>query len=186
MGHPQLWSQKPLKSSTDKEESRRKSWRETLKETLTSLKLTTTSPTTNANATAVIPEDNIFVPIAQDSILSQIPIGMHHPVPRTGIEEKDRPLHTNKFYANTFLGGQGHPIWTQPYSIWWGKGSSEGQFPTRGMSVGHVEEGDLIIADGDPAPVRLSYASYCLFSAQGSILQPVQFEPEGERIKSAL
>jgi endo-1,3(4)-beta-glucanase len=156
MGQPKSSSQKPLKSSIDKK-SWRKSWRETWKETLASLGLTTTSPP--ASASAAIPEDNIFVPIAQDNILPQIPIGRHHPVPRTGIEDEDRPLHTNKFYANAFLGGQDHPVWTQPYSIWWGKGNCNGQFPTWGMIVGHVEEGDLNIADGDPAPVSKSRKS---------------------------
>jgi endo-1,3(4)-beta-glucanase len=109
-----------------------------------------------------MPEDNVFVPIAQDSILPQIPIGRHHPVPRTGIEDDDRrTLHTNKFYANAFLGGQSHPIWTQPYSMWWGKGdTNDGQFPTWGMNVGHIEDGDLAIAEGDPAPVSLPFTTY--------------------------
>lgn len=99
-----------------------------------------------------IPPDNIFVPIQADDILPQIPIGDHHPVPRTGIEdEKDRTLHTNSFYANAFLGAQNQPVWTHPYSLWWGQGT--GTLQTWGMNVGHVEEVDLLFEGGEPPKV---------------------------------
>lgn len=103
-----------------------------------------------------IPPDNIFVPIQPDKILPQIPIGRHHPVARKGIEDNDlRALHTNKFYANAFLGEQNQPVWTHPYSIWWGKGWAEqGLVQTVGMNVAHVEEADLGFGEGDPAKVR--------------------------------
>ncbi|KAJ8109157.1 hypothetical protein OPT61_g7667 [Boeremia exigua] len=99
-----------------------------------------------------IPPDNIFVPIQADEILPQIPISNHHPVPRTGIEDSDtRTLHTNSFYANAFLGGQNQPIWTHPYSLWWGKGVQEqGTLQTWGINVGHVEEADLQYGPGEP------------------------------------
>lgn len=95
------------------------------------------------------------MPIQADDILPQIPISDHHPVPRTGIEDNgDRPLHTNKFYANAFLGGQNQPIWTHPYFVWWGKGSQElGTLQTWGVNVGHVEEGDLQYGDGEAPKV---------------------------------
>ncbi|KAL6703655.1 endo-1,3-beta glucanase [Coniothyrium glycines] len=98
-----------------------------------------------------LPPDNIFVPIQQDSILPQIPIGRHHPVPLTGIEDDDdRTLHTNKFYANSFLGGQDQPIWTHPYMMWWGKGAQEGDvLPTWGMNVAHVHDEDVVFRRGD-------------------------------------
>lgn len=101
------------------------------------------------------PPDNIFTTIQQDSILPQIPIGRHHPVPRKGIEDDDRrTLQTNKFYANAFLGEQNQPVWTHPYSIWWGKGWTEpGLVQTWGMCVSHVEESEVVFAPGDPSPV---------------------------------
>ncbi|KAF2689955.1 glycoside hydrolase family 81 protein [Lentithecium fluviatile CBS 122367] len=107
-------------------------------------------PPTN---TDVIPADNIFVPIQADNILPQIPIGQHHSVPRKGIEDDEyRTLHTNKFYANAFLGEQNQPIWTHPYSLWWGKGGREpGYFATWGMNVGHAELEDLAYGEGNPA-----------------------------------
>jgi endo-1,3(4)-beta-glucanase len=111
--------------------------------------------TTTAASSA--PEDNIFVPIQADNILPQVPIQTYHPVPRKGIEDNDdRTLHTNKFYANAFLGNQDMPIWTHPYSIWWGKGHSEnGQFPTWGMNVAHIDEDEVVLGPGDPPSVQV-------------------------------
>ncbi|KAL1600405.1 endo-1,3-beta glucanase [Paraconiothyrium brasiliense] len=92
-----------------------------------------------------MPADNIFVPIQQDDVLGQIPIHIKHPLPRLRVEDSaDKPIQTNRFYANAFLGKQDQPIWFQPYFIWWGRGGSDpNQFPTWGMNVGHVEGGDL-------------------------------------------
>ncbi|KAI8935583.1 hypothetical protein NX059_008149 [Plenodomus lindquistii] len=105
-----------------------------------------------------IPPDNIFVPIQQDNILPQVPIGQHHPVPRRGIEDDDkRTLHTNKFYANAFLRKQNQPIWTHPYSVWWGKGWSEpGLLQAYGMNVTHAEEQDIVYGPGDPTNVYIN------------------------------
>ncbi|KAF2626083.1 glycoside hydrolase family 81 protein [Macroventuria anomochaeta] len=102
-----------------------------------------------------IPPDNIFVPIQADDILPQIPISNHHPVPKTGIEDDDfRTLHTNSFYAGAFLGEQNQPIWTHPYSIWWGKGSQDpGVLQTWGLNIGHVEEVDLQYGPEEPPKV---------------------------------
>jgi endo-1,3(4)-beta-glucanase len=102
-------------------------------------------------AAAEIPSDNIFVPIQEDNILPQVPIGRHHPVPRKGVEDGDkRTMNTNKFYANTFLGDQSKPIWTHPYSVWWGKGWEEpGMMKTWGMCISHIEESDFAYGDGD-------------------------------------
>ncbi|KAF2643556.1 endo-1,3(4)-beta-glucanase 1 precursor [Massarina eburnea CBS 473.64] len=101
------------------------------------------------------PTDNIFVPIQEDNILPQIPIGTYHPVPRKGVEDSDlRTLNTNKFYANAFLGEQNQPIWTHPYYLWWQKGKNVvdmGGLATWGMCVGHSELGDVIYGPGDPA-----------------------------------
>jgi endo-1,3(4)-beta-glucanase len=99
-----------------------------------------------------ISPDDIFTPIQEDNILPQIPIGRHHPVPGKGIEDDDlRTLHTNKFYANTFLGKQNQPIWTHPYILWWGRGLAEpGMVQTWGMCVSHVEETDLVFGPEEP------------------------------------
>ncbi|KAL6170096.1 endo-1 [Exserohilum turcicum] len=97
--------------------------------------------------------DDIFTPIQADNILPQIPIGRHHPVPGTGVEDDDlKTMHTNKFYANAFLGKQNQPIWTHLYSLWWGKGIAEaGMIQTWGMCVSHVEQSDLVFEPGEPA-----------------------------------
>ncbi|KAF1911400.1 endo-1,3(4)-beta-glucanase 1 precursor [Ampelomyces quisqualis] len=111
-----------------------------------------------------IPPDNIFVPIQEDNILPQIPIGQHHPVTRKGIVDADtKPVHTNKFYANGFLGAQNQPIWAHPYSIWWGKGVEEPNgLKTVGMCVCHVEESDLEYGPGDPASAYINPRKQCL------------------------
>lgn len=132
------------------------SWRDTRKGILTSFGY-------SATVIAVdIPLDNIFVPIQQDNILPQVPIGGHHPVPRTGIEDDDkRTLHTNTFYANVFLGNQNMPVWTHPYSICWGKGWAEpGLLQTYGINVTHVEEED--IAYGPGVPINVGFDIYNL------------------------
>ncbi|KAF2800174.1 glycoside hydrolase family 81 protein [Melanomma pulvis-pyrius CBS 109.77] len=150
MGQSKSTSQIPLGASSSNREPWKESWRETWRGKLSSVGL---APTTTASASAAIPEDNIFVPIEQDNILPQIPIGRHHPVPKKGIEDDDkRTLQTNKFYANAFLGEQNQPVWTHPYSIWWGKGDGlNGQFPTWGMNIAHIEAGDVSFGEGDPA-----------------------------------
>ncbi|KAF2830334.1 endo-1,3(4)-beta-glucanase 1 precursor [Ophiobolus disseminans] len=105
----------------------------------------------NPTAAAEIPPDNIFVPIQQDNILPQIPISAHHPVPKKGIEG-DGTMHTNKFYANAFLGEQNQAIWTHPYSVWWGKGTEQpGMINTWGMCISHIEESEVAFGPGDPA-----------------------------------
>jgi endo-1,3(4)-beta-glucanase len=74
-------------------------------------------------------------------------------VPKKGVEDDDkRTMNTNKFYANAFLGDQNKPIWTHPYSMWWGKGWDEADMmKTWGMCVSHIEEGHLVYGQGDPS-----------------------------------
>ncbi|KAL5471763.1 hypothetical protein PMIN07_001411 [Paraphaeosphaeria minitans] len=117
--------------------------------TLSSSFHSTPTPTPTKKA---IPTDNIFLPIQPDDVLGQIPIHIKHPLPRLGIEDsQDKPIQTNRFYANAFLGKQDQPVWTQPYFIWWGKGGSDPhQFPTWGMNIGHDESGDYEFGPGDP------------------------------------
>jgi len=46
------------------------------------------------------------------------------------------------------------PVWTHPYSIWWGKGWAEpGLLQTYGINVAHVEEEDVACGPGDPTHV---------------------------------
>ena len=103
-----------------------------------------------------IPPGNIFVPIQADDILPLIPIGNHHPCPRTGIEDNDlRTLHTNGFYASTFLGGQQHFVWTHPYAIWWAKGVQDTDtVQTWGINIVQADRGDYIYGPGDHPKVR--------------------------------
>lgn len=94
--------------------------------------------------------ENIFVPIMKDEhMLDHLPLveDASHPVQKKGIEGKGAPVHTNKFYANAFLGNQDQPIWTHPYHIWWGRGNVKDQFQTWGMNVGHIDEMDLIMPE---------------------------------------
>jgi endo-1,3(4)-beta-glucanase len=143
------------KSKDSKKDSWRESWHSTRQGIISSF----VHSTTHTPIPDEVPPDNIFTPIQQDNILPQVPIGRHHPVPLTGIEDDDlRTLHTNSFYANAFLGAQNHPIWTHPYSIWWAKGSTEaGVLQTWGMCLNHVEEMDLVFEPGHPAKVCWSH-----------------------------
>ena len=157
MGNKQSKKRDPLTSTTSivTTETTKvpRTWREHRRDILTSFGYRTADGT----ASDEMPPDNIFVPIQADDILPQIPIRNHHPVPRTGIEDDDlQTLHTNSFYADAFLGEQDQPIWTHPYSIWWGKGSQDpGTLQTWGMNVGHVEEVDLQYGPGEPPKARL-------------------------------
>lgn len=137
---------------TETKESWRESWRDTRQTILTSFHHS------KILVSHEIPPDNIFVPIQQDSILPRIPIGRHHPVLRKGVEDNDkRTMQTNKFYANAFLGNQNMPIWTHPYSMWWGKGWQEPELvQTYGMNIAHIEEGDVEYGAGDPTNVLIS------------------------------
>jgi endo-1,3(4)-beta-glucanase len=141
------------KQSTITSASEKETRRDTWKDTVTSFGVSTTSR-------RGVPPDNIFTPIQADNILPQFPIGKHHPVERKGIEDdEDHMTHTNKFYANIFLGNQGHPIWTHPYSIWWGRGDdSRGQFKTYGLNIAHAEKSDVEFGAGHPVKVRVKTA----------------------------
>lgn len=79
---------------------------------------------------------DVFEPVAFGPVPSQIPSRNDHPQPRLGINQTG-PIETNKFYANAFLGSQGSPIFTQPYSMQWAKGS--GNAESWGMSISHID-----------------------------------------------
>lgn len=88
-----------------------------------------------------ISADNIFQPIASDAPPAQISQRADHPVPRTGIQQQQQRLQTNKFYANLFLGDQTNPIWTHPYSLSWSAGG--GQTNSYGMAVSHIDRNQI-------------------------------------------
>jgi endo-1,3(4)-beta-glucanase len=110
---------------------------------------------TTADHTDTTSGDNIFKAFSNDP--PPIATRPDHPVPRTVIRSRSRPvsdtqlsslspigstpLETNKFYSNLFLGGQSCPAWSQPYSIWWSKG--RGNCQSWGMSITHIERDSL-------------------------------------------
>ena len=102
-------------------------------------------PTATINATA-ISADDIFQVIATDAPPAQISSRADHPVPRLGIQQQQRRLQTNKFYANLFLGDQTEALWTHPYSLAWSGGG--GQTDSYGMAISHVERNQI---PGGPA-----------------------------------
>ncbi|KAK7184684.1 glycosyl hydrolase family 81 [Paraphaeosphaeria sporulosa] len=93
-------------------------------------------------------EGNVFVPMATDTPPQQVSRRDDHPVKKINIVDGDVPLHTNKFYANLFLGKQDFPVFTHPYSLTWAKGTGD----TWGMSVSHVERAQ--VAWGEQTPPR--------------------------------
>jgi len=83
--------------------------------------------------------------MAADAPPSQIPVRNDHPQKPNNIFNKDRPIETNKFYANLFLGTQTNPVWTHPYSLAWAKGRGN----TWGLAVTHVERNQFAWGPGD-------------------------------------
>ncbi|KAF2468624.1 endo-1,3-beta-glucanase Engl1 [Lindgomyces ingoldianus] len=143
-----------VESSSSSSSTKESWWKETWKSTIKSAGWTTKSTSTSA------PEDDIFVPIAKDNILSQIPIGRHHPVKKLGIEDSDtRTIQTNKFYANFFLGGQNQPVWTHPYVIWWTKGvakvsAKEPDMTSWGIGIDQTDGDAVEFPPGEQTPVK--------------------------------
>ncbi|KAJ9634912.1 endo-1,3-beta glucanase [Coniosporium tulheliwenetii] len=98
--------------------------------------------------TAII-AGNIFSPVAAENPAEIVPSRGDHPIPQKGIVLNNKPVQTNKFYANFFLGGQGQTVWTHPYSLRWCKG--EGHSRSWGMSVAHIEAGQRVFGPDSPA-----------------------------------
>jgi endo-1,3(4)-beta-glucanase len=63
-----------------------------------------------------------------------------HVVKKQHIVDGDVPIQTNKFYANLFLGSQGNPVWTHPYSLAWANGHGN----SYGMAVSHTERSQFV------------------------------------------
>ncbi|KAF2203883.1 glycoside hydrolase [Delitschia confertaspora ATCC 74209] len=106
--------------------------------------------------------DNVFVPMATDAPPAVITVRDDHPLKPLNLKNKDnKPIETNKFYANLFLGTQTQPVWTHPYSLAWSKGKSN----SYGLAVAHIERSQLAWADGNPpqyfiGPVGLQHVVF--------------------------
>ncbi|KAH7354573.1 glycosyl hydrolase family 81-domain-containing protein [Pyrenochaeta sp. MPI-SDFR-AT-0127] len=94
---------------------------------------------------------NIFQPIATGGPAPSIlPVG-GHAVKKQYIVDGNVPIQTNKFYANFFLGSQGFPVWTHPYSLAWAKGVGN----SYGMAISHIERDKFTF--GGPSPDNPQY-----------------------------
>ena len=98
---------------------------------------------------------NIFAkPIATAAPPANIQTRDDHPVPRKGITS-GRPLQTNKFYSNFFLGNQTAPTYTFPYSVSWVAGSDpSGSY---GIAVSHIDPDQRVFGDKKPETGAASY-----------------------------
>jgi endo-1,3(4)-beta-glucanase len=97
----------------------------------------TSSLSPPASLAIASPSANIFAQIAINVPPQNIAFRSDHPAQAVGLVPQNSPLHTNKFYANMFLGTQNSAVWTHPYSISWAKGG--GNTRSWGFSVLHIE-----------------------------------------------
>lgn len=70
-----------------------------------------------------------------------------------GIANFSKPIQTNKFYANLFLGNQEQSAFPFPFSVRWLKGgnSNIGAF---GLGISHVVKDDITFGPGNPAECK--------------------------------
>ncbi|CVK85090.1 related to glucan 1,3-beta-glucosidase [Fusarium mangiferae] len=64
-----------------------------------------------------------------------------------GVDNKNSPIQTNKFYANFFANNQDNATWTHPYSIW---RSSDPVKQGYGLSISHTDRDEFIYGPGNP------------------------------------
>ncbi|CAO2654489.1 Nn.00g112220.m01.CDS01 [Neocucurbitaria sp. VM-36] len=95
---------------------------------------------------------NIFQPIETGGPAPSIEFQGGHVVQKKFIADGDVPIQTNKFYANFFLGSQGFPVWTHPYSLSWAKGTGN----SYGIAISHVER-DKFAFGGGPSDDQPRY-----------------------------
>lgn len=114
---------------------------------------------------------DIFAPIATGAPPSNILPRADFPEEGrgVGIESRQGPLHTNKFYANFFLANQTHPVWTHPYSVTWAKGRNDSD--VWGMSVSHIERKQVVFGPEGQVPPQfyvnpLEFRSIVLCAAE--------------------
>ncbi|AMD19000.1 HBR099Cp [Eremothecium sinecaudum] len=104
-------------------------------------------PNTNFIPPCSTPMANIFAsPISTDAPLSLF-TKKSHPVPLPGIlNNKNKPVETNKFYGNMLVDDQNTPVWTHPYSLWISRSD------VLGMAVNHVKESQRVFDDRNTPP----------------------------------
>ncbi|CCT63298.1 related to glucan 1,3-beta-glucosidase [Fusarium fujikuroi IMI 58289] len=90
--------------------------------------------------------DNVFVKISHDPPIL-VPSRADHPQVPVGVDNKNSPIQTNKFYANFFANNQDNATWTHPYSIWW---PSDPVKQGYGLSISHTDRDDFIYGPGTP------------------------------------
>lgn len=89
------------------------------------------------DAGAASPGGNIFdYPVGTQPPPRTIPTTNKHPANKLGVKGLG-PAHTNKFYANFFLGNQGAPNYCVPYSLSWAKGL--GAAMSWGLAISHTD-----------------------------------------------
>jgi endo-1,3(4)-beta-glucanase len=93
---------------------------------------------------------NIFSPMQVGPPVQNIASRSDHVVKKQHIVDGDVPIQTNKFYANFFLGSQGNPVWTHPYSLTWANGHGN----SYGMAVSHTERSQFVYG---PDPQKPQY-----------------------------
>ncbi|KAI1817260.1 glycoside hydrolase family 81 protein [Poronia punctata] len=137
---------------------------------LPSPKPATKMPTEPAHPVAAASPDIFGAPIATTKPLAIFEQRPDHPVPRLGIEGPG-PYSTNKFYANSFLGGQNAPSYVHPYSVAWSKG--KGSTSSWGMSISHIEANQRVYGQTQPDTGAARYylnpigiQSLCLSAAE--------------------
>ncbi|CCD26019.2 endo-1,3(4)-beta-glucanase NDAI_0G02440 [Naumovozyma dairenensis CBS 421] len=74
-------------------------------------------------------------------------------------------LHTNKFYANLFLGNQTCPIWTHPYSLWFSK-----EQDSLGIAINHIKASQRVFSDEIP-----SKFFFCPTNIKAFIFSSIEF-----------
>ncbi|KAF1983908.1 glycoside hydrolase family 81 protein [Aulographum hederae CBS 113979] len=109
----------------------------------------TTSLGTASFTPTVGTASNVFQAMATGSVESLVGSRSDHPLPKLGINSQTKPVGTNKFYANFFLGGQNMSSFTYPYSVSWAKGN--GASGSWGLAVSHTNADQVVFGEGDPA-----------------------------------
>ncbi|KAF2432715.1 endo-1,3-beta-glucanase [Tothia fuscella] len=101
---------------------------------------------------------NIFASTGTNAPPQNIGFRSDHKALPLGVTPQNEPLHTNKFYANLYLGNQSNPVWTHPYSVVWAKGG--GNTGSWGFSVSHVERDMISYGQNNPPSGAAQYFVY--------------------------
>lgn len=88
--------------------------------------------------------DNVF-PLVQP--LDTFERATHEvPIP-AGLNNRGRPIETNKFYGNMLVGNQTNAVWTHPYSLWYCK-----ENPFLGIAVAHCTTAQRVLGPDNGSP----------------------------------